>query len=155
MNVYLGGGIRDGEQEAFEDSQWREQVAELLADLEVTCLNPMSGKEYDPVKKRWTHYGFPLDVHAIFAQDRHSISRSDILIVDLFALECDHPCIGTLIELGLAYADTVRPKAIFIISDNLKVIQHPFIMGCATRIFQDREDCLSYVCDYIATLRGK
>lgn len=155
LSVYLCGAIRDGEMESAEDAQWRLQVKERLEAAGLIVLNPMDGQKYHQDRKKWTHYGFPSSSESLVDQDCMLIANSDILIADFFAFETGYPCIGSFMEIVLGRTDVARPKVIYVISENPKILNHPFIKRFATRLFDDRDDCLEYVEAFAATALGK
>lgn len=114
--IYLAGNITG---ESYEEATlWRRQVTELIGDRAVV-LDPMRGKEN---LSSLTVIGpSDGDTEAIFHRDLEDVKSSDILLAYLSG-----PSIGTLFELGYAYA-LGKHVIVCLEGPMRRYSQHPFL----------------------------
>ena len=132
MKVYLSGGIAGL---TFEEANaWRSEVTEKLRDRGAQTLNPLRGRMFlcadDEV----------LDPNEIVQRDLRDIRACDLVLARM-----DAPSIGTAIEIWQAYY--VEHKPVILVSQNIKLREHPWLQVACTKMFAHLDIAL----DYIAT----
>jgi nucleoside 2-deoxyribosyltransferase len=123
-NLYLAGAIRD---DHVEDVKWRTDVAFALSDFHI--LNPLVGKRYDPTHG-WVMHDKVRATGDIFVhRDLAMIHKADVMLANLSALTVGYPCIGTLMELGIA----MERRLLTVVVGPYSVCNHPFIAAMSYR----------------------
>ena len=155
MKIYLAGAIRDGVE---YDIKWREQVIAALQN-KIEILNPLAGKRFDPVAKKWTMNGIDPIGRVIVKHDFWCVDNSDIVLFNFEALKDGYPNIGTLVEFGRA---TSTGALIYSVIDpnytghsNLGMFKlHPFIQENSAATFDSMSEAISFLDEHIDVLDG-
>jgi nucleoside 2-deoxyribosyltransferase len=129
--VYLAGAIAGLK---FDDAtDWRIQAAYHLGDYGIETLNPMRAKEALGLRhggristsfKDYADEGAFFRSRGIMVRDFNDVKRSDVLLVNLLGLE--KPSLGTIMELGWAYA-LQKPAVVAIEASGNPHDNHPMI----------------------------
>lgn len=155
IKIYLAGAIRDGHP---EDIEWRETFIKALKDIAI-ILNPLAGKKFDPVKKKWYLYNRSASGEMVVPHDFWMVENSNIIIFNFLALAEGYPNIGTLVEFGYATAGhaliySIIPKG-YIGHGNLAQFKlHPFLARNSAIIFQGTDSCLEFLIRWVQSLDG-
>lgn len=172
LAVYLAGAIRQSEREFEYDKGWRAyaaaRITEALAGEDVRVISPLAFKQFDG--GRWTIFnGFEMEDQAVLQQDLQSITRSDIVLMNLLPFENaeqrwgfgntseqwfagGHPNIGTFSEFGIAL---VQRKPVVVIASDPYLVGHPFIRAGAARIVKTVDEGIDYTIGLISVLLSK
>lgn len=152
--VYLAGPIRDGH---AEDIEWREYVLRQLKG-KATFVNPLGAKKYYDAHRLWTVSGQLPNATSLARQDSWCVDRADIVLANLTALSKGYPAIGTLLELGRAWA---RRKLIYLIlsprykgHENHMFELHPFLADIAAGRFIDERRAVEVLKRHLPALSG-
>ena len=154
--MYLVGSIRDNN---LEDVEWREEAIKRLSK-KMILLNPLAEKHFDEETKTWDIVGVKSSAELIFKQDKWCVDNSDIILANLLCLADEYPTIGSLLELGRAWA---KEKLIYLIvpkgykghEQSVKMYKlHPFLHGIAAHVFNSVEESLDYLEVYLDVLNG-
>lgn len=156
MIVYLAGPIRDGH---AEDIAWREYVLSQLKG-KATFINPLGAKQYNSRDHTWTMSGIFPEVTSLVRQDGWSVDRADIVVANLTAMVQGYPAIGTLLELGRAWA---RGKLIYLIlclgytghGNTMFSALHPFLVDIAAARFPNEQRMVKFLKRHLDALSGK
>jgi hypothetical protein len=125
--VYLSGPISGLTFEGCTD--WRDYATQKLADLDVTALSPMRGKEYLRGKgaiedgSSAVISNFMSQDRAIVTRDRWDTVNCDFMLVNLIGAE--RVSIGTMIEL--AWADMARVPVVLVMEPAGNIHEHAFV----------------------------
>jgi hypothetical protein len=119
--LYLAGAIRDN---CVEDFQWRVEVEADLSPF-YTILDPLYGKAN--LGNEWTMHGHPSTADVLVPRDLAMIHLAEVLLVNLLALDEDYPCIGTLMELGVA----LELRKLTVVVGPKRLVNHPFVQRAA------------------------
>lgn len=135
MNVYLSGPMSGyGQQQVFN---WRYRTTKQLDEMGIMVNDPGFEQEV-----YWEVNDKPSPV-PLYRRDYYLLANSSVVIANMLNIkEQDH--IGVWWELGIADA---QDKLIIIITDNKKIIDHPFVKARAV-VFPDFDKCY----DFLATL---
>lgn len=144
--IYLAGAIRNG---VPEDIEWRNAFRAAMGGRH-DFLNPCDGKKWHrgdqdeggKLLSRWSQYGEPCINKDVFAQDVHNIKRCTVVVANMLAFDTGYPMVGTFMELGMAHMDG---KLIYVITENPRLVEHPFVEGVAARVFPNVERCGEYL----------
>ncbi len=133
--IYLAGAIRD---DAPADIEWRQYVRRSLGAFKTSngpiitgydILDPLDGKTYNH-EHGWLMHGSVKATGDIFVhRDLAMIHHADVILANLSALQDGYPCIGTLMELGIA----MERRILTVVVGAYGVIHHPFIASMAYR----------------------
>jgi nucleoside 2-deoxyribosyltransferase len=143
MKIYLAGAINGLTYP--EATRWRKVVTEYLDNCEI--VDPMRGKEFlnwgmeRPINDSMLT---EITSNEVFNRDISDIDKSEIVLVNLGHLN-DQRMIGTLFELGYAYANN---KFIIGFSCPNKYRNHPFLKTAVT-LLENINDACDYVCAFI------
>ncbi len=155
--LYLGGAMREANP---KDVNWRRRAWSVLGES-WTLLDPTSGKREVPHRKGSTFpefipgyefAGMEVEGVQVVNQDVYSIKRSDAGLWNLTAFSEDYPCIGSLIEIGVARA---AGKLIYVIAHDAFLYNHPFIATFAAKRFISEDDAFEYLLIYMNVLAGR
>jgi nucleoside 2-deoxyribosyltransferase len=146
--VYLAGAITGL---SYGDALgWRLETAGKLMELGYDVLSPMRHKLH--LKDEFEQKTLPAH-HALFrdpfARDMHDIERSTYVIVNMTPSHAVGPSVGTLVELGTAWA---RGKYIIVVDglldDDPDYKLHPFVNGCARDVFATLDEAVDLLAEY-------
>jgi nucleoside 2-deoxyribosyltransferase len=147
QSVYLAGGIHGL---SFEEANgWRSRMRFALQSCNIGVINPMRGNDWMNNKRNSECIGKPpktcnrpwlTSAQAILNRDLSDIDRCDAVIMNL--TKNDAPKVGTLVELGYAYANK---KPIIIFTDDERLDWHPFIKGMATMVVPNIETAIQEI----------
>ena len=131
-SVYLAGPITGHTYK--EASRWRNYATFKLLQTGFAVRDPMRSES--ALKAALHHEEAITDVNALpvvgdpFERDVYDIKRADIVLANLLPAEAvGVQSVGTLMELGMAYA---WGKFIVVVTGRPAVDQHPFIRGVAS-----------------------
>ena len=156
-SIYLAGSIRD---DVTKDISWRELVISSLEGFNVSILNPLGGKTYNPQTKEWLASGAVPTGRFIVKHDFWAVDHADIVIFNFAALAEGYPNIGTLIEFGRA---TSTKSLLYVIipeaykgHGNTKLFKlHPFIEENSALVFPDLATCIDFMQQHLHVLSGQ
>jgi len=104
---YLAGGIAG--LPGVETIEWRRYAARRLGEFGIEALDPMRAKQVLATQARistnfndYANRGAFFTSRGIMARDFNDVKRCDALLVNL--LDLAKPSLGTVMELGWAYA---------------------------------------------------
>ncbi len=125
--IYLAGAIRDDHP---ADTEWRQYVRRSIGGaFGFHILDPLDGKTYDEAHG-WLMHGSVKATGDIFVhRDLAMIHRADVVLANLSALADGYPCIGTLMELGIA----MERRLLTVVVGSYATCNHPFIASMAYR----------------------
>jgi nucleoside 2-deoxyribosyltransferase len=136
--VYLGGPITG---KSYTDANaWRLDAARHFSTAGIESINPLVRETQF---KEHNDLGLEAQAHdqpAIFAGDIYDLRRSDILLANFVGATCVSG--GTLIELGIAYAER---KEIIIVLDSLGLHDGIILRGLTPHRFLDLCDALNFI----------
>ncbi len=139
MKVYLAGpitGISWG-----EATDWREGVADKLAEYDIEGFSPLRGKEYlaHEIKIDPWYVDRPMsNPKGLVTRDRYDVSSSHIVIANFLGAKT--VSIGTCMEI--AWADAERIPVITVMEkDNIHV--HAFIQELSGYIVPDLDEAVN------------
>ena len=151
LNLYLGGSIRDKNE---YDVWWRKEFWQGLGS-KYNILDPTSGRRCYRVTSNnyWAAMQETLqrDTNLMTEIDTFKIERANVGIWNLLAFNEGYPCIGSLVEIGIAWRSH---KLVFVISDNVRVYQHPFIARPAAGVFPNHKEAMQFLDEYAEVLSG-
>jgi nucleoside 2-deoxyribosyltransferase len=174
VGVYLAGAMRLLSDAEKYDQGWRDVVVEKMRKYasSVVIFNPMDSQAGCGGKIKL--FGkFSIEANAILQQDVAGILKADIVFMNLLSLDAKmvkyrlvmpegqrnlegklpggYPHIGTLAELGIAYANH---KLLVVLATNPVVTEHPFVRSAATRILPTLDEGITYLQGLTEVLRG-
>ena len=150
--VYLAGAISGlvyGEAMA-----WRTRVTGQLLDLGYGVLSPMRQKDnlaaiFDREAIPHTHPSY----RDPFARDMHDIDRATYVLVNA-AWAPSGPSVGTLVELGAAWA---KGKYVIVVDPALDAdpdyVPHPFVRGAARDVVPTLDEAIDLLAGFRPTVR--
>ena len=161
VTIYLAGAIRDTH---AEDIQWREFLISRIEHkhaLNVSILNPVGNKTYNPSTREWKMSGIHAGAKEIFAQDLWCVRRADIIIANFNSFKDGYPSIGTVMEVGAAAG--IGGKLVYSILDkdssfgventgNFKL--HPFLEQSSSAIFPSVDALVDFLVPHLGMLVG-
>ena len=143
--VYLAGPIT-GETIAGAND-WRQVIAEDLADIGIRALNPLRGKDYlhaligDGIYDRTYPDDHPMSAgHGIYRRDSWDVRRCDMLLVNFVG--ATQVSIGTVMEIAWAEA---AGKYVLVAMEADNVHQYPMIIEAASLIVPTLKEALALV----------
>jgi len=122
---------------------WRNYLAISLRSEDYQILRPhIPGQYYTD------NNDGKLKPQLVTNQDAWMIRNSDIVVADFIKYgEPGYECIGTLIELGIAYSEG---KLIYSITHGNSILNdHPFIKNISAALFYNEDDVIQYLCSDI------
>lgn len=155
--LYLAGGIRDSHP---EDVAWREELIYRCHGLAV-FLNPLAGKERNPITNKWAINGVIPTGKFIVKHDFRMVDIADVFVFNFLPLADGYPSLGTLIEFGRA---TTRSNCVVysIVATNYtghesaKMYKlHPFIEENSAVIFNNVSDCINFLTGQLRVISGE
>jgi nucleoside 2-deoxyribosyltransferase len=123
--LYLAGAIRDDHP---EDVKWRTDTAFALAE-HYHILNPLMGKSFHQTHGWLMHDKVRATGDIFVHRDLAMIHKADVMLANLSALADGYPCIGTLMELGIA----MERRLLTVVVGPYSVCNHPFIAAMSYR----------------------
>ncbi len=149
--VYLAGPILG---KTYNDCRygWRQEVA-LRLHSGITVLSPMrheghlaehTGTIEDDVIDNATHFFAGSKI--IFAKDVLDIRNCDIVLANF--LEATRPSLGTVSEIGMAYA---LNKTIVTVMEDDNIHQHPFVLEPSALVLDSLDDAIIAINSLLST----
>ncbi len=133
--IYLAGAIRDNRPEDIEWRQYARRSLEFFKTPEgpvvrgYVILDPLEGKTYDD-EHGWLIHATTKATGDIFVhRDLAMIRSADVMLANLSALQDGYPCVGTLMELGIA----MERRLLTVVVGSYATCNHPFIASMAYR----------------------
>jgi nucleoside 2-deoxyribosyltransferase len=146
-SVYLAGPITGESYGGATD--WRETVSMRLLQAGIVGLSPMRGKQYlqDVVDIADSYPAHIMSTEkAIVTRDTFDVQRCDAVLVNL--LGAKRVSIGTMIEVGLAYA---QRKPIVVVMEPDNIHQHAFVRQMAGYVLDNLDDAVRVTITLLGT----
>lgn len=161
MNIYLAGSIRDDNQ---MDIDWRHYVIDnvYVEGLNITWLNPLGGKTYTPLTRKWDMGGIAPVAGVIVPHDFWAVEHSDVILFNFQSLKEGYPTIGTLVEFGHATGLHPRPLLYSLIGSGYKGHDqpgvgnslHPFLAYNSAAVFDNMDAMVMFLNSHLPVLTG-
>jgi nucleoside 2-deoxyribosyltransferase len=137
MTIYLCGSITADP----VTHRWRRVAESIAANLDMTTLSPMRGKDPDRISKD----GLTSDIPAMLftTRDLRDIHNSDVLLLYALGIESlDRQSIGTWAEFGIAIE---RGMPIVVVATAPSVTQHPFVVKWASAVVPTLQEAMQTI----------
>lgn len=144
--IYLAGAIRDGN---TYDYLWREWATEHLSPY-AEVLNPLNGKRLGE-DKVWRAHGMVVsDASYLVPRDMAMIRSADMIVANLLPITSGYPCMGTLMELGMALDRGI----LVVLAGPPEIVAHPFLQRVAYARFDDIYDAMTFAAKDLQVMQG-
>lgn len=144
--VYLAGLIST---EKPESLYWRKDIELIYKDSSyLKILSPMRGK--DNLKIESSDGGITTSVCTskdIINRDHQDVLNSDIILAYLEDFGSTRPLLGTIVELGWAYAYNI-PVIAVCNKDNYLMHNHPFVKEIVSHYFETIVEAINFISHY-------
>ena len=134
--VYLSGYMNN---DVPETKDWRNTASDYLSFEGIDTLDPWRGKTSSNGKINLEKK----EPRLLIDRDFNDCQRSDIILINLNQYGIQRQMIGTLAELGWAWA--LRKPTVIFAKEGEPNLNHPFVCGIATVVCNSLQEAIEWV----------